>query len=135
MFKIKPLEDKNEQKLICDACGAIYYKNALAFASIDFPDINSDEGNVIGICEFIIGDFPAILTVKSAAGYENDESVLIMIHTVCSFLERCGCTSVTAPENTDKNYMSRCGFKFTDGKYFCDLTRRGCASHKEDAHE
>ena len=47
MLEIKPIQDKNQQKMLCELCRTVYRPSAMAYSAYD-------NGEPIGICQFRI---------------------------------------------------------------------------------
>lgn len=128
MFKVKAIETKAEQELLCSKCNTEYIKNDFAYGAYDIASAADDNGDVIGICQFTFTGACRIHCLAPAEGKESDEAMLILGFAVLEFLRRCGFTEVSA--DISKEYALRLGFKSTNGTYSLDLTAgRACGGH------
>lgn len=128
MFKVKAIENKEEQKRLCDACGTEYAEKAFAYAAYDIKSADDECGEVIGVCQFTISGTPAMLCLSPANGRESDEAMLILGFAVLEFLRRCRFEAVVA--TIPESYATRLGFRKTEDGLTLDLTAgRACGGH------
>ncbi|MBQ7828526.1 MAG: hypothetical protein IJ386_09725 [Clostridia bacterium] len=128
MFKVKAIENKDEQKRMCELCCAEYKEDSFAYAAYDVKTADDESGEAIAVCQFTFIGGCAIHCLTPAEGREDDEAVLILGFAVLEFLRRCGFKEVTA--NMQDSYAVRLGFRNTDGKHILDLTAgRACGGH------
>ena len=128
MFKVKAIENKSEQKRLCDVCDTPYIEKSFAYAAYDVKSADDENGDIIGVCQFSITGTPIMHNLSPAPGRESDEAILILGFAVLEFLRRCKFDTVTGmiPEN----YALRLGFRKNDSTFSLDLTAgRACGGH------
>ena len=114
MLIIKPIQDKEYQKEVCELCGFNY--DPLTFAYSEKEDdilIAGCQFDILGK-EAVISDFGMVKTAK-----EDIEALIILGRAVLNFMELSGaevCTYKASDSNTD-NYAKMLGFSLNDGKY------------------
>jgi len=128
MFKVYAVEDKEEQKTLCEVCGTAFLPDSFAYAAYDVTSPDDENGDAIAICQFSFMGKCHISCLSPADGREEDEAVLILGFAVLEFLRRCGFTTVTA--HIPKEYAYRLGFMMKDDVFTLDLTAgRACGGH------
>jgi hypothetical protein len=131
MLEIKPIQDKNEQKTLCELCGVAYRPTALAYSAYD-------NGAPIGICQFRIADDTGYLyNLCNTDGTDDLEALIIMGRAVLNFIDLCGVHRVVfLSEKVDETLMKAIGFfKNENGIWEVDLTDffdHPCQRHKKD---
>ena len=129
MFKIRAIQNIEEQIKIATACGTVavagYFAYAMVDASTEKPmgfsqfDINGDTGNIIDL--------------KEAVGLNDFEAMFILGRSTMNFIDMCGAHKVTAPVTVgDEKLIKSIGFKATDDGYYCDMTgffTGNCGNH------
>ena len=84
MLEIKPIQDKNEQKTLCELCGAAYRPQAFAYSAYD-------NGAPIGICQFrIMNDTGYVYNLCNTADTDDLEALIIMGRAALNFIDLCG---------------------------------------------
>lgn len=127
MLEIKPIQDKNEQKTLCELCGAAYRPQAFAYSAYD-------NGAPIGICQFrIMNDTGYVYNLCNTTGTDDLEALIIMGRAALNFIDLCGVH--TAYFEGDKPRAAiAVGFREKGGRLFADLTgmfESPCKKHKE----
>lgn len=128
MFKVKAIENKAEQRRMCEFCKTEYIESSFAYAAYDVESADDESGEPIAVCQFTFMGGCAIHCLTPVPGREDDEAVLILGFTVLEFLRRCGFKEVTA--DMPYAYAARLGFCKKDGVTVLDLTaERACGGH------
>ncbi len=85
MYCIRPIQTKEEQELTCNKCSCEYDADMLAYSA------KTEDGKIIGICQFIIKEENGYLK-EIAASHEIDdyEALFIMGRATLNFLDLCG---------------------------------------------
>ena len=120
MFKIIPIQNKDEQKRIAELCGGEYREGLFAYAMLDI-----DTEEVMGFSQFEIeGDLGCISDIKERGGRDDFEAMFILARQTMNFINMCGGEKCRMPkEAADKRLATAAGFKMgEDGTYFCTLT-------------
>lgn len=129
MFKITPIQDKNEQRDICILCNAELHPDAFAYKMFD---IDTDE--IMGMSQFEIGETGYIYDIKEAPEKEDFEAMFILSRQTMNFIDLCGAHTCYADDNAaPERLIKAIGFKKENGKYFCDMTGMfdgHCDGHK-----
>ena len=113
MLIVKPIEDKQTQKEICEACGAVYDVELLACAAHVGEEL-------IGVCQFeFSGDKAIIHDLRQKPGVSDFEAMFIMTRGALNFIDLCGfhraeCTADAA----DATLLRAAGFKETKKNFF-----------------
>lgn len=118
MLIVKPIEDKNLQKEICEACGAAYDPEFLACAAHVGDDL-------IGVCQFTFSNGKAIIhDIRQKAGINDFEAMFIMTRGALNFIDLCGFHyAICSGDAGDNTLLRAAGFKeTTPGHYEIDLT-------------
>ncbi len=123
MFAVRPLQDKDVQKELCELLGTEFIPDSLAYFAADLDQKTFDLLGIIGILQFRMGEKEAeILTLVPSVGKEEDEAMIIMERTAMSFMHRSGIKKMTMSENAGPDsVLSRSGLPKKDGVYFVDL--------------
>jgi hypothetical protein len=118
MLKVLPVQSKEEQKNICDACGIPFDADLLAYAA-------TVDGELVGACQFEIkADGGKIHNIASAKGKDDFEAMFIMGRGTLNFIDLCGVhKAYCLDENVDKGLAKAIGFTpNSDGVLEMDLT-------------
>lgn len=125
MFKIQPIQSKEEQIRIAELCGASYIEGYFAYSMIE------DDGTLLGFSQFDIrGEDAYISDIKSAIGIDDEEAMIILGRSTMNFIDMCGTHIAYAPSTcADKAYMIRIGFTPNDDGYFANMEHyfSGCS--------
>ena len=121
MLLIKPIEDKTVQKQICDACGAAFRPDCLAYFAAEGDDKTFEPTALLGVCQFSTAG--RIADLKPAKDANDEEALQIMARTAMNFMYRCGCpTAELLPGACDDALADKlCLFPDKDGKRTLDL--------------
>lgn len=129
MFRIKPIQTKEDQERICALCDTEYDADMLAYSA------TTEKDELLGVCQFKLGDNAGyIKELVYAPGTDDYEAMFIMGRATLNFIDLCGIKSAyyMGEENT---LVKSLGFKKNnEGKLFMDLTgafEHGCKGHKE----
>mgnify|MGYP000848056439 CR=1 FL=1 len=120
MLIIKPIEQKEEQKLLCEQAGVPFRKAAMAYAA-------RVDGVVVGICQFTMNDTTGtLLDLAKMPGTDDEEAMFIMARQTLNFIDLCGVHSAEylPPKagETDEHLLRWIGFTMREGKWQMDLT-------------
>ncbi len=123
MFAVKPLENKDVQKQLCETLNTPYIDDSLAYFAVDLEDDGSSIKGLIGVLQFKMNeDIGEILTLFPAAGKEDDEAMIIMERACMSFMWRNGMkTMVMSDAAGPDSVLSRSGLPKKNGYYTVDL--------------
>lgn len=112
MLEIKPVESKEEQRLLCEKCALVY--DPLLFAYKAF-----ESGELIAAAQFDITGKDAVLCgIRKVIGSSDDfEAMFILGRAVLNFLDLCGAETVSfrAENEYDLKIAKLIGFKEKDG--------------------
>ena len=129
MFKITPIQTKDEQQRICHEMGATFRPDAFAYKMYDL-----ESGEIMGMSQFEISDAGYIFDIKEVTGRDDFEAMFILSRQTMNFIDLCGAHTCFAAEDAAKeNLLLAVGFKKQDDKYFCDMTGMfdgKCEGHK-----
>ncbi len=120
MFKISPIQDKNEQKLCAEACGADFLADYFAFS---MRDTESEE--LMGFCQFeLLGGEAVISHLVATPLYSDDfEALFILGRATMNFIDQCGIHICKANINAgDHRLLHAIGFKKIEDEFFVDMT-------------
>lgn len=123
MYRVKPIQTKEEQERVCALCHTEYDADALAYEAVE------EDGTLLGVCQFKIKDDAGyILELVSAPNVDDGEAMYIMGKATLNFIDLCGIKKayyVGAPSPL----ITSVGFTpDADGKLFADL--EGFFEHK-----
>ena len=130
MFKIIPVQSKEEQKRIAALCAAEPRVELFAYVMLDV-----ETGEVMGFSQFeISADLGYITDLKERVGYDDFEAMFILGRQTMNFIDTCGAHKCKmAKDAAAPRLASAIGFKpCEDGTLFADM--RGmfdghCSSH------
>ena len=129
MFKITPIQDKAEQRDICERVGAVFRPEAFAYQMFDI-----ESGALMGMAQFEIGETGYIYDLKEVPGRDDFEAMFILGRATMNFIDLCGVHACYADNNAASERLLRSiGFKEIDGEYFSDMTGMfdgKCERHK-----
>ena len=125
MFAVKPLQDKNVQKELCEMLLTPYIPDSLAYFAADLTDDGTAILGIIGILQFRMTEEDGeILTLVPMPGKEEDEAMIIMERAAMSFMHRSGIKKMTMKESAGPDaVLSRSGLPKKNGEYYVDLDR------------
>ena len=131
MFKISPIQEKDNQKIIAEACGAIFRPDNFAYSMID-----NETGELMGFSQFTIEQSSGYITdIKPKIGYSDFEAMFILGRATLNFIDLCGVhTCLATPDAGEERLMKAIGFRPTENnEYFVDMTGMfdgNCQGHK-----
>lgn len=129
MFKITPIQTKDEQQRICFDMGATFRPDAFAYKMYDI-----ETSEIMGMSQFEISEVGYIFDIKEAPGRDDFEAMFILARQTMNFIDLCGAHTCFAADNAAKeNLLSAIGFKKRNDKFFCDMTGMfdgNCSGHK-----
>ena len=118
MFKITPVQSKDEQLALCKSCGAIYREDAFAYIMFD-----TDTGDVMGMSQFEIGKAGYIFDLREAPERDDFEAMFILGRQTMNFIDICGAHTCYADKAAgEERLLHSIGFKENGNGLFCDMT-------------
>ena len=120
MFKISPIQTKNEQIRVAEACNTVYRNDYLAYSMTD-----ADTDEIMGFSQFdVTGDIGYLSDLREADGRDDYEAMFILGKATLSFLDECEMKIVKAPINAgSERLLKALGFTVGgDGEYFVDIS-------------
>ena len=122
MFIVKPIADRAVQKQICAALAVDYRPDALAYFAGELAEDKETITDIIGICQFTVGDIGRIVTLKSTPAAAEDEAMIVLCRAVMAFMHRAGMPTVQLlPDAGPQALLAKMGFSEKDGIYAIDL--------------
>lgn len=129
MFKITPVQSKEEQIKLCRLCDADYREGAFAYVMFDI-----DTGDIMGMSQFEIGESGYIFNLCEPEGHDDFEAMFILGRQTMNFIDTCGAHTCRAAKDAGNERLLRAiGFKEQDDKLYCDMTGMfdgHCSGHK-----
>ncbi|MBP3401573.1 MAG: hypothetical protein J6K85_00775 [Clostridia bacterium] len=118
MFKITPVQSKEEQIKLCHLCGADYREGAFAYVMFDI-----DSGDIMGMSQFEISEYGYIFDLREPDGHDDFEAMFILGRQTMNFIDTCGAHSCYADKAAGvERLLKAIGFKENGDKLFCDMT-------------
>lgn len=118
MFKITPVQSKEEQAALCERCHAKYREDAFCYVMFDV-----DSGEVMGMSQFEIGESGYIFDLREADGRSDFEAMFILGRQTMNFIDICQAHTCYADKTAgEARLLSAIGFKEKGDKLFCDMT-------------
>jgi len=118
MLRIIPIQAKEEQKRLMEACGIPYRPECLAYAAYE-------EGTLIGGAQFYFENAACHITdIRCKEGVDDDEALFIMGRGLLNFVDMCGIHDayIDEPERHNKRLTARIGFwKNEEGLEYMNL--------------
>lgn len=129
MFKIAPIQSKDEQRLCAERTGAEYIEEYFAYAMRD-----AESGELMGFTQFDISDGCGHLyDLREVSNRDDFEAMFILARATMNFIDTCGAHICRAPLTAaDPTLMRAVGFKEEGGEYIADMTHffdGSCHSH------
>ena len=127
MFKISPIQSKDEQIAVAEACGSSYKDGAFGYAMR-----NSETGALMGFSQFEINsDGGLLLDLRPAVNDDDYEAMFILGRATMNFIDMCGTHFLKAFSSSGDNTLLRAiGLRPTeDGNFACDMTGFFDGSH------
>ncbi len=116
MFEVYPIQDKQEQKELCERCGIKYDVEKLAYKGI----VN---GELVGVLQFGIKQKCGyIYDLENVIGTNDPEIMFVMGRAALNFMDLCGVTDnyFLARGKGREDLIRRIGFKEIEGKWYMD---------------
>lgn len=122
MFVVRPIEEREEQKKICSALSIPYIAGALSYYAANLAPDRETVTEIIGICQFTVGDVGEILTLSCSPAFIEDEAMIVLCRAVMYFMHRVGIKdAVMLPDAGPTEILSKTGFVLQDHIYHMDL--------------
>lgn len=123
MYRISPIQTKEEQELTCNKLGCEYDADMMAYSA------KTEDGELLGVCQFIIkNDTGYIKELVSSTVIEDYEAVFIMARAALNFMDLCG-AKIAVYNGEEKPIVRALGFKKDEnGRLTIDL--EGFFEHK-----
>ena len=123
MYRISPIQTKEEQELTCNKLGCEYDADMMAYSA------KTEDGELLGVCQFIIkNDTGYIKELVSSTVIEDYEAVFIMARAALNFMDLCG-AKCAIYNGEEKPIVRALGFKSDEnGRLTIDL--EGFFEHK-----
>ena len=117
MFKVLPIQSKEEQEALCKKCGVEYDADMLAYAA-------SVSDNFAGICQFKLTDKGGIIsTFAPSKEFYSREALFVLGRGTLNFIDLAGVHYAVLEADFDDDELLRAiGFKKNDnGVYDINL--------------
>ncbi len=130
MFKISPIQSKEDQQRFAAACGSSVKEGLFAYGMTD-----AESGDIMGFSQFEIeGEVGIITDLRPAVGTDDYEAMFILGRQTMNFIDLCGAHSARAPRDAgESRLLHAIGFREADGEWLCDMT--GFFDGHCDGHE
>ena len=118
MFKITPVQTKEEQRQIANSLGVTYFESDFAYKMFD---LESDE--LLGFSQFeIVGPFGVLHTLAEPKDKNDFEAMFILGRQTMNFIDLCGAHRMVAKEcAAEERLLLAIGFRKVDGEYSVDM--------------
>ena len=119
MFKITPVQTKEEQATLAATLHIPYISEAMAYKMID---IDSEE--LLGFSQFeLCKGYGVLHTLTEAPGKSDFEAMFILGRQTMNFMDLCGVHQTEAPSDAaSEMLLTAIGYKKSDdGSYHCDM--------------
>lgn len=115
MLTVKPIDKKEDQKLICEQCGVAYNADYFAYAAYE-------DGAFLGICQFSMRDGNGrVYNITPAPGTDDFTAQFVLGRAALNFMDLCGAHDAYF-EGKESRLTKAVGFKKTDdGKLYMNL--------------
>lgn len=115
MLEVKTIQDKEEQKRLCNLCGIEYNADALAYSACE-------GSNLIGIIQFAIqGKIGIIYNIALCPDIDDNEALFIMGRAAMNFIDLCKISDIYF-DDKNKRLGNLLGFKQDiDGRYYINI--------------
>lgn len=130
MFKISPIQDKQEQKEIATSLGLEFLPDAFGVSMRD-----NDSGELMGFCQFdILKDAAIIANLVPTEKYSEDfEAMFILGRATMNLIDSFGIHICRAKDgSSDERLLRAIGFRRTEDGFFVDMTgffEGNCSGH------
>lgn len=123
MYRISPIQTKEEQELTCNKLGCEYDADMLAYSA------KTEDGQLLGVCQFVLRDETGFIKeLVGSTEIEDYEAVFIMARAALNFLDLCGAKKAVY-NGEEKPIVRALGFKPDEnGRLTLDL--EGFFEHK-----
>lgn len=122
MFVVKPIADKEFQKEICQKLHVPYEAQSLAYFAANLAEDRETVTEIIGICQFTVGNIGKIITLACPSSFIEDEAMIVLCRAVMYFMHRVGIRHVEMQSNAGPDtLLSKTGFSLRDNTYQMDL--------------
>lgn len=124
MLVIRPIQDKEYQKELCEKANIEYFQGSMAYVAGLSDDLGDSLSTEIGVLQFDIkGDFAELMPTASLPGIDDTEAMIIMERAAITFIYRnLGIKKLVAKtENTSEELIKAFGIPEKDGHYEIDL--------------
>lgn len=118
MFKITPVQTKDEQMAIAHSLGVCFFESDFAYKMFDL-----ESGELLGFSQFeITGECGVLHTLAEPEGKRDFEAMFILGRQTMNFIDLCGTHRMIAnnPE-VEERLLLAIGFRGTDGEYTVDM--------------
>lgn len=118
MLEVYPIQEKSEQRELCERCGIKYDVDKLAYKGIY-------DGELIGVLQFAIkGSCGHIYDLENVTGIDNTEVLFVMGRAALNFIDLCGVTDSYFEGRTKgrEALIKAIGFKEVEDKWYIDTT-------------
>jgi hypothetical protein len=118
MLEVLPIQDKNEQELLCARCGMAYEAPLTAYKALV-------DGELRGVCQFTMNaEGGSIRSFGWVGDAYEFEPMFVMGRATLNFIDLCGVHRAFFDAPCDNETLIRAiGFsKNADGRYEMDLT-------------
>ncbi|MBR7117692.1 MAG: hypothetical protein IKC87_08300 [Clostridia bacterium] len=130
MFKILPIQSKDEQIMVAKACGAEYREGFFAYSMRE-----ADTEELMGFTQFeITSECGYISDIRPVPNLNDFEAMFILGRATMNFIDMCGQhTAKTHASSGDLTLLLSLGFKNTEsGELIADMSHmfNGECHHK-----
>ena len=122
MLEVYPIQEKEEQKSLCDLCQIAYLPNALAYKTVS-------DGTLVGICQFSMDSAGGKIYGFGVASQDGDpiEALFVTGRAALNFIDLCGVHRAEylgkIENESDERLIRAIGFtKDAEGRQTVDLT-------------
>ena len=107
MLTVKPIEKKEDQKTLCEQCGAVFNADHFAYAAYE-------DGVFLGVCQFSMRDgYGRIYDIAPAPDTDDFTSLFVLGRAALNFIDLCGVHDAYF-EGEESRLTKAVGFKKQD---------------------
>lgn len=119
MFKIQPIQSKEDQMRFAKACGTEYKEGYFGYVMIDQETLE-----IMGFSQFEIEKGVGYISdIREPEGRNDFEAMFILGRSTMNFIDICGAHIARAPfDAADASLMLSIGFKEKDGYLEADMS-------------